>query len=36
MERLFLDPSATPLPGGLKPPADLPGSDPGLRAAGWE
>ncbi len=30
------DPSATPLPGGLTPPADLPGSLADLRASGWE
>ena len=35
--RLFpLDPSATPRPGGLKPPADLPGALADLRASGWE
>ena len=31
-----LDPSATPRPGGLAPPADLPGSIADLRASGWE
>src|ERR1700728_5448992 len=30
------DPSATPRPGGLAPPADLPGSIADLRAIGWE
>ena len=30
------DPSATPLPGGLTPPADLPRSLADLRASGWE
>src|SRR5277367_113194 len=30
------DPSATPLPGGIKPPTDLPGSIADLRASGWE
>ena len=30
------DPTATPLPGGIKPPADLPGSIADLRASGWE
>ena len=30
------DPSATPHPGGLKPPADLPTSLADLRASGWE
>ena len=31
-----LDPSATPMPGGIKPPTDLPGSIADLRASGWE
>jgi magnesium chelatase subunit I len=31
-----LDPSATPPPGGLKPPSDLPTSLADLRASGWE
>ncbi len=30
------DPSATPHPGGLKPPPDLPTSIADLRASGWE
>src|ERR1700685_1037927 len=30
------DPSATPRPGGLAPPADSPGSIADLRASGWE
>src|SRR5580698_5910636 len=30
------DPSATPLPGGIKAPSDLPGSVADLRASGWE
>src|ERR1700677_4682442 len=30
------DPSATPRPGALKPPADLPGALADLRASGWE
>ncbi|HEX3334604.1 MAG TPA: magnesium chelatase, partial [Acidimicrobiales bacterium] len=30
------DPSATPHPGGLKPPADLPTALADLRASGWE
>src|SRR5271156_5298867 len=30
------DPTATPLPGGLAAPADLPGSIADLRASGWE
>src|SRR5277367_2011614 len=30
------DPSATPRPGELKPPADLPGALADLRASGWE
>ena len=30
------DPSATPRPGGLKPPADLPGALADLRSSGWE
>jgi magnesium chelatase subunit I len=30
------DPSATPLPHELKPPADLPGALAELRASGWE
>src|SRR5277367_2915295 len=30
------DPSATPRPGGLAPPADLAGSIADLRASGWE
>jgi magnesium chelatase subunit I len=30
------DPSATPPPGGLKPPSDLPTSLADLRASGWE
>src|ERR1700727_1661449 len=32
----LFDPSATPLPGGIKPPTDLPGSIADLRASGWE
>ncbi|HEY1443487.1 MAG TPA: AAA family ATPase [Acidimicrobiales bacterium] len=31
-----LDPSATPPPGGLKPPSDLPTALADLRASGWE
>src|ERR1700678_977393 len=31
-----LDPSATPRPGGLTPPADLPRSIADPRASGWE
>src|SRR5271168_473508 len=30
------DPSATPRPGGITPPADLPGALADLRASGWE
>src|SRR6202453_4437518 len=30
------DPSATPRPGALKPPADLPAALADLRASGWE
>ncbi|HSZ37980.1 MAG TPA: AAA family ATPase [Acidimicrobiales bacterium] len=30
------DPSATPSPGGLKPPSDLPTALADLRASGWE
>src|SRR5271163_1987923 len=30
------DPSATPRPGEIKPPADLPGALADLRASGWE
>src|ERR1700721_768155 len=30
------DPSATPRPGTLKPPADLPGALADLRSSGWE
>ncbi|HUE06892.1 MAG TPA: AAA family ATPase [Acidimicrobiales bacterium] len=30
------DPSATPPPGGMKPPSDLPTSLADLRASGWE
>ena len=33
---LPLDPSATPPPGGLKPPSDLPTALADLRASGWE
>src|SRR5215469_14675059 len=32
----FIDPSATPPPGGMKPPPDLPAALADLRASGWE